>query len=240
MVGRLSKLLRMRKLTMMNAAKRIARTALFAGSLLAMSSAANAAAGLTFEGGTGGLAPGETDYANFDTTFGDVVTTGTAGIYTGTQPFVAAEPAYGDQGDAYFAVLTGGTATFSFINSLSQFAFDLGSADDYNFLTVFFAGGVTQTFSGAQLNPPGPATGNQDIAQTNGRVTVFANDLGGIIGFEFASQQNSFEFDNIGTVSAVPEPATWALLLLGFGAIGYGMRRRKALGTAPRMKIRYA
>ena len=136
-------------------------------------------------------------------------------------------------------MLAGSTATFSFINSLSQFGFDLGSADDYNFLTVFFAGGLSQTFTGPQLNPPGPATGNQDIAQTNGRVTIFANDLGGITGFTFGSSQNSFEFDNIGVMSAVPEPATWALLLLGFGMIGYGMRRRKAQNGQPRMRIAY-
>jgi opacity protein-like surface antigen len=29
-------------------------------------------------------------------------------------------------------------------------------------------------------------------------------------------------------VSAVPEPATWAMMLVGFGAVGYSMRSRKA------------
>ena len=29
------------------------------------------------------------------------------------------------------------------------------------------------------------------------------------------------------TVSAVPEPATWAMIILGMGAIGFAMRRRK-------------
>ena len=28
--------------------------------------------------------------------------------------------------------------------------------------------------------------------------------------------------------AAVPEPGTWAMLILGFGAVGFGMRRRKA------------
>ena len=28
--------------------------------------------------------------------------------------------------------------------------------------------------------------------------------------------------------AAVPEPATWAMMLLGFGAIGFGMRRRRS------------
>lgn len=48
-----------------------------------------------------------------------------------------------------------------------------------------------------------------------------------------------FEFDNltVGTavVSAAPEPATWAMMLLGFGAIGWMLRHRNgrsAVGTA--------
>jgi hypothetical protein len=32
----------------------------------------------------------------------------------------------------------------------------------------------------------------------------------------------------IQTAAAVPEPATWALMLMGFGAVGYSMRRRGA------------
>jgi hypothetical protein len=31
----------------------------------------------------------------------------------------------------------------------------------------------------------------------------------------------------VGGVSAVPEPTTWAMMLIGFGAVGYSMRRRK-------------
>ena len=30
------------------------------------------------------------------------------------------------------------------------------------------------------------------------------------------------------TINAVPEPGTWAMMLLGFGAAGYAMRRRRA------------
>lgn len=37
---------------------------------------------------------------------------------------------------------------------------------------------------------------------------------------------------------AVPEPATWAMMLIGFGAIGAGMRRRKA--NTPRLNFNFA
>ena len=37
----------------------------------------------------------------------------------------------------------------------------------------------------------------------------------------------SFRFDANGAlVGSVPEPATWAMMLLGFGAVGYSLRRR--------------
>lgn len=38
---------------------------------------------------------------------------------------------------------------------------------------------------------------------------------------------NQFFLDNITITQAVPEPATWTMMLLGFGAIGFAMRRRK-------------
>ena len=39
--------------------------------------------------------------------------------------------------------------------------------------------------------------------------------------------QNSFEFDNV-TVAAVPEPATWAMMILGFLGVGFMAYRRKS------------
>ena len=34
------------------------------------------------------------------------------------------------------------------------------------------------------------------------------------------------------TATAVPEPSTWAMMLIGFGAVGHAMRRRPALPFA--------
>ncbi len=36
---------------------------------------------------------------------------------------------------------------------------------------------------------------------------------------------------NAAVTAAVPEPATWAMMLVGFGAVGYAMRRRKSKVT---------
>lgn len=42
------------------------------------------------------------------------------------------------------------------------------------------------------------------------------------------------------TVAAVPEPATWALFILGFGALGFAMRRRNAKVTVAKASLNFA
>ena len=41
------------------------------------------------------------------------------------------------------------------------------------------------------------------------------------------------------TRNAVPEPATWAMLLFGFGAIGFSMRRRKQHKITQRIRLAF-
>jgi hypothetical protein len=42
----------------------------------------------------------------------------------------------------------------------------------------------------------------------------------------------TFEFsENVGNVSAVPEPSTWAMMILGFCGIGFMAYRRKDRGA---------
>lgn len=47
-------------------------------------------------------------------------------------------------------------------------------------------------------------------------------------------------FDAEGMAGAVPEPGTWALLILGFGAVGAAMRRRTAAAVTQRGRLAFA
>jgi hypothetical protein len=57
-------------------------------------------------------------------------------------------------------------------------------------------------------------------------------DIGFVSGGQFTSTGNTFllpaSFQGINLASSVPEPTTWAMMLVGFGAVGYSMRRRSA------------
>ena len=39
---------------------------------------------------------------------------------------------------------------------------------------------------------------------------------------------------SVGATGAIPEPATWMMMLLGFGAVGYGLRWRRSSQAMPR------
>jgi hypothetical protein len=48
--------------------------------------------------------------------------------------------------------------------------------------------------------------------------------------FDIPFNQNPHELSHLvffGSVSAVPEPSTWAMMILGFGAVGWSLRRQR-------------
>lgn len=63
-------------------------------------------------------------------------------------------------------------------------------------------------------------------------VTQYAVFTGGVANFfadddDTVTEASSGRVDYITVSGAVPEPATWALMLVGFGALGYAVRRRR-------------
>jgi hypothetical protein len=100
-----------------------------------------------------------------------------------------------------------------------------GSIDVYNTLEVLGEGGVVlATIEGS--NVWDPANGNQTEADTNRIVRLdFTNGFQSqVTALRFSAYGNAFEVDNI-AIAAVPEPATWAMMIGGFGMIGAAARR---------------
>ena len=125
----------------------------------------------------------------------------------------------------FVGLQTGESLTLHSVSGFKAFSFYMGSPDDYNFVTV---DGVTLHGSALMGLPNVLSNGDQSVGRT-----VFY-DLGGDVAHDitFASNGVAFEFDNI-AVAGVPEPATWTLMIGGFGLAGATLRRRRtALAAA--------
>jgi hypothetical protein len=185
---------------------------------------ASAATTITFTDGGAPLIAGESIFATFNA--GD--NAGLVGdnfvIQTGSNSN-GAEPETGDQGDAYLSVLGDGEVFFAFAG-LTRLGLDYGSADAFNTFVLLLRDGSFEFYNGQDIINAGMADGDQSAPRTNGRL-VFSNANNPIVGLSLQSSVNSLEVDNLSGVAAVPEPGTWALMLLGFGAIGGSMRRRR-------------
>jgi hypothetical protein len=130
----------------------------------------------------------------------------------------------GSSNDLGYFTLTGATGNYNgtLFNLLITFTLPLGTTPNPATLTATLVGSVTSS--------------------SNGGVTVdFVNNLGNPLVFNSGAGQfyltvtdtsvsptstNAFINGRI-VMAAVPEPATWAMMLLGFGGIGFAMRRRR-------------
>ncbi len=57
--------------------------------------------------------------------------------------------------------------------------------------------------------------------------TKFTVSFGSVAGAQFGGTTRAPVTVTLDSVAAIPEPATWAMMLLGFGLIGYSLRARK-------------
>ena len=124
-------------------------------------------------------------------------------------------PSFDAIGEGSFAAL--------FSSGQSQFGFQLVGGNGGNANIGFYRGdgsliqtivvsGLADTFYGFARNG-----GVQDIRG----ISIWNDDLGGI-GFD------NLKFDVRSVGGNVPEPATWALMIGGFGMAGTALRRRRA------------
>jgi hypothetical protein len=101
-------------------------------------------------------------------------------------------------------------------------------------VTISLSSGLTQTFD---LSPNGQNFFG--VRATDGDfLTSISFDTNG-------SGVSDMRQVRIGGISgsqmgAVPEPGTWAMMLLGFGAIGFALRRRKSAEGTRRLRVAYS
>ena len=196
---------------------------LIGAALLGSAGIANAAT-FTFLPGQGDILPAESVVYSFNDPADDGLVVGNDFVFLTGSSAQGALPAAGDQ-SRYLSVLGGGTANIAFGGSgANGFSLDIGSVDTYNTITLNFLGGGSQSFTGSQLVVN--ANGDQSNPNTNGRFRFFAEGNERIVGITLTSQQNSFEVDRL-AIAAVPEPATWAMMIGGFAFVGAASRRRR-------------
>jgi len=109
--------------------------------------------------------------------------------------------------------------------SLTSAANKLGKAGDLDFTSVVLTGGGN-SYDFIIANNDGP-TGLTDFATFDGLLAA-GDYLLTIKGFSFGNAQ----FGGNSTVAAVPEVGSWLMMLAGFGAMGFAMRRRTTLRFA--------
>jgi PEP-CTERM motif len=88
----------------------------------------------------------------------------------------------------------------------------------------------TEVITGAELigmgTPPVNGEGQQTVPADNQLVTI--TGLSPFTTVKFSTSGNAFEF----SMPTVPEPSTWAMMLLGFAGLGYAAFRRNSKGQA--------
>lgn len=110
--------------------------------------------------------------------------------------------------------------TFDAPNNVLNFAYNAGMNDpQINYFAIFQAGRTSLFFDATAI-----ASGSIALSDYYPRNPGYSH----ITFFGSAAA---------GTPGAVPEPATWALFILGFGLIGSAMRRRNA--ATSQMRVSY-
>ena len=169
------------------------------------------------------------------------ITASFAGASSGTLlfgPFFATATLLPTASGTAFANTTAGISYSFTVDTPASFdltysASEVGSLFSYNALLQHLDGSFDVLFDLENITQSGSRsaalTPGKYLFNASGNGTAFLDSPGTLSG---TSRGANFSF-NIGAASgAVPEPATWGMMILGFGAMGHAMRRRAKGRTA--------
>jgi len=155
-----------------------------------------------------------------------------SGVYAGNVTNTAASP-FGnlDHTTEYFvAAGLGGLVTLNYAHPQTRLdmlwgTVDQNGADNQNILATISVGGTTIT--GGQILAAADAFCSCTLANGSYEIYLSITNLNPFSTVTFRDDAaNAFEF----SVAAVPEPATWAMLLMGFAGVGFMAYRRRGRG----------
>ena len=155
-------------------------------------------------------------------------------------PASAAQYLFDFSGTGFFGGTLNGSGTLttddvSFVNALNGY-------------TAQTITGISGTFNGSTITGLANVTGSNNLFYLTGPFFVDGNGLGfstasGVSANLFVTNGTSYRVNTMGAglltglvtarvtpvtvAAAVPEPATWAMMLMGFGVIGAALRRRR-------------
>lgn len=208
------------------------RIAITSSGLLVSDAGSNTLIGVGFDGSTANLATffARDMGAGFPS---DVVPTGVA---------------VGPDGNYYVAELTGfpfiqgaaginrvspsGVVTQGVFGGFTNIVDIAFGADGSLYVLEFDSNGITTGGPGGALIQIRP-DGTRETIYNTGLIAPTGLEIGRDGAFYVTNFSAAEGIGQVLRISAVPEPATWAAMVIGFGVIGAGMRRRKQ-GPAPR------
>lgn len=125
----------------------------------------------------------------------------------------------------YWSPMTGGIA-----GSHSLFGFNYGMLGSVSAMTVTLNLSGGGSFSWTDPNPPLASSAFSFVGfETSPGITITGFDIASTGGTGYAPSLTNFE---LGRAGGVPEPATWAMLILGVAAVGVALRRRNSIAFA--------
>ena len=156
---------------------------------------------------------------------------GTGGLFTGTVPLEGLAPAFSSttRDETQYLLVQGGQSVKLTTPGIRGLSFYTGTHDTYNSITFTFNDNSTETLTGRLRNIAPFTSDGQTYTgqQRDGRLHFAFSKV--LVDVELTSGGNAFEVSDFAASTAVPEPATWALMILGFGGAGAMLRRRRAV-----------
>lgn len=181
-----------------------------------------------------GPAPGQSLLVSFDAPNALGVTEFSSGsVITAAGSIGGVRAAPAGNNSVYRSLGGNSQSTFDFSGwtkgaPLASLSFEWGSIDSYNFVDFLNRRGETVwTIAGGDFPQ---FNGDQASAITNQRLLISFQREADVAAVRMRSKGSAFEFDSLAGAAgtgAVPEPASWLMMIVGFGFVGHSLRRRR-------------